>query len=94
MTIKLDMKITYDKLEWDFIKVILFKIGFHPKWIEWVMEKAFPQCQSNDPEEFPIVALSHFLRSVDYLYGYLKNTLYFFEWSEQQFPLWAPMQHR
>ena len=45
MTIKLDMKITYDKVEWDFIKVILFKIGFHPKWIEWVIKKAFPQFQ-------------------------------------------------
>ena len=38
MTIKLDMEKAYIRLEWDFIRVILSKIGFHPKWIEWVME--------------------------------------------------------
>ena len=28
----------YDRLEWGFIRVILFKMSFHLKWIEWVIE--------------------------------------------------------
>ena len=32
------MEKAYDKLEWEFIKVILTKKGFHLKWIDWVME--------------------------------------------------------
>ena len=35
--VKLDMKKPYDRLEWGFIRAILSKIGFHLKWIEWVM---------------------------------------------------------
>ena len=38
MAVKLDMEKAYDRLEWDFIKVILTRLGFHPKWIGWVME--------------------------------------------------------
>ena len=37
MMVKLDMKKPYDRLEWGFIRAILSKIGFHIKWIEWVM---------------------------------------------------------
>ena len=29
MVVKLDMEKAYDRLEWDFIKVILTKLGFH-----------------------------------------------------------------
>ena len=35
---RLDMEKAYDRLEWDFIKSILTRLGFHPKWIDWVME--------------------------------------------------------
>ena len=38
MAVKLDMEKTYDRFEWDFIKVSLTKLGFHPKWISWVIE--------------------------------------------------------
>ena len=32
------MEKAYDRLEWGFIRVILFKMSFHLKWIEWVIE--------------------------------------------------------
>ena len=32
------MEKAYDRLEWNFIRLILSKSSFHPKWIEWVME--------------------------------------------------------
>ena len=38
MAVKLDMEKAYDILEWEFIKAILTRLGFHPKWIGWVME--------------------------------------------------------
>ena len=38
MAVKLDMEKACDRIESDFIKVILSKLGFYSKWIEWVME--------------------------------------------------------
>ena len=32
------MEKAFDRLEWNFIRVILSKLGFHTKWNEWVME--------------------------------------------------------
>lgn len=31
----------YDKQEWEFIKVIFAKLGFHSRWIRWVRECIF-----------------------------------------------------
>ena len=38
LAVKLDIEKAYDKLELNFIWAILSKLGFHSKWIEWVME--------------------------------------------------------
>ena len=38
MAVKLDMEKVYDRLEWEFIEAILTRLGFHSKWIGWVME--------------------------------------------------------
>ncbi|XP_028073980.1 uncharacterized protein LOC114276380 [Camellia sinensis] len=38
MAIKLDFNKAYDRIEWDFLAAILQKLGYHPKWINWVME--------------------------------------------------------
>ena len=38
IAVKLDMEKAYDRLEWSFISVILLKLGFHTKWVDWVME--------------------------------------------------------
>ena len=43
MAVKLDMEKAYDRLEWDFIKTILTRLGFHPKWIGWIMQ-LFSRC--------------------------------------------------
>ena len=38
MAVKTDMSKAYDRLEWNFIKEVLTRLGFHRNWITWVME--------------------------------------------------------
>ena len=38
VALKLDMEKAYDQLEWPFIRACLQQLGFHSKWINWVME--------------------------------------------------------
>jgi len=35
---KLDMEKAYGRLEWDFVEQCLHELGFHSKWIQWIME--------------------------------------------------------
>jgi hypothetical protein len=34
---KLDMAKAYDRVDWRFLEGVLAKLGFHSKWIQWVM---------------------------------------------------------
>ena len=38
MAIKTDMSKAYDMLEWSFIQEVMKKLGFHPKWVNWIMQ--------------------------------------------------------
>ncbi|CAA7058695.1 unnamed protein product [Microthlaspi erraticum] len=38
MAVKTDMSKAYDRLEWNFIVAVMERLGFHPKWINWVLQ--------------------------------------------------------
>lgn len=38
MAVKTDMSKAYDRIEWSFIYQVLTRLGFHPTWINWIMQ--------------------------------------------------------
>lgn len=40
VAVKADMNKVYDRVEWDFLEMMLRKMGFSLVWIGWIMESA------------------------------------------------------
>jgi len=38
MAVETDMNKAYDRIEWDFIRLVLERMGFHGQWINWIMQ--------------------------------------------------------
>lgn len=38
MAVKTDMSKAYNRIEWGFIKTVMEVMGFHQKWINWIMQ--------------------------------------------------------
>ena len=38
IAMKTDMSKAYDRLEWQFLKEIMQKLGFHDKWVDLIMQ--------------------------------------------------------
>ena len=36
--LKIDMSKAYDRINWNFLKVVLTVMRFDPKWVRWIME--------------------------------------------------------
>ena len=38
MAVKTDMSKAYDRVEWDFIELVMERLGFHKIWINWIIQ--------------------------------------------------------
>ena len=37
MAVKLDMSKAYDRVDWIFIKKVIRRLGFHERWLDWIL---------------------------------------------------------
>lgn len=37
VALKIDINKAYDRIRWDYLELMLSKLGFAPRWIRWIM---------------------------------------------------------
>lgn len=37
LAVKLDFNKAYDRVQWDFLKEVMLRMGFHPDWVHLIM---------------------------------------------------------
>jgi hypothetical protein len=70
---KLDLTKAYDRVDWGFLKGTLKRLGFHCKWVRWIMECVTTVCYSVRFNNVPLEPFipTRGLRQGDPLFPYL-----------------------
>lgn len=38
VALKIDMSKAYDKVDWGYLKAVMFRLGFQERWVRWIMQ--------------------------------------------------------